>query len=641
MSYTVEEIGARAKERNPELGRFSDAEIGDRLVKRNPNLATLVAPKALEMSVEQPKSFGRKVADVFTGSTQKFAETLGAAAGVATGATKRIDEAKMAEAESRFNLAKQLRTAGPEQAARIKSQLGQGTDVQTATETIPALMKTNKQVVGEALGSGLEAMSGGILSSGKKIAAGAVAKPVVQTLGGAIKAGAKTGAIYGGIGGTSQGMQKDKSTLGILGSAATGAGIGAGIGGALGGITHGISRGIQKTGEAITKQQGKIQARQAEKAKLLQSGAPDSRVATVKLEQGKVVADQKARELVNQGVDEADVALIRAAGAKDKTKMAKMLDIRQSQLTNKRVTDRATDIVGDSFLNQAKHLESVNKQAAMKLNKVAMGLAGKRADPTKAVQGLADDLEKAGVSIRGGKLSFKNSDYEGVPTAQRALQNAWTRAMRIAKTGDALQMHRAKTFIDEVVEYGKAAEGLSGRSQNILKTFRRGIDGALDSRFPTYNQANTQYADTITELHKIAEAMGRRFKIGDSFADARAGVVMRRILSNTQSRSDILQLLESMQAVARKYGMKIDDDIITQAQFADILEKILGSEAPTSFLGQIERGVSGAQTVAGAGSDLARGNIVSGTMKAGKYAIDILKGANQENLIKALRAMLN
>jgi hypothetical protein len=45
MSYTIEQIGARAKARNPEkLGNFSDAEIGQKLVDRNPALADMVKP---------------------------------------------------------------------------------------------------------------------------------------------------------------------------------------------------------------------------------------------------------------------------------------------------------------------------------------------------------------------------------------------------------------------------------------------------------------------------------------------------------------------------------------------------------------------------------------------------------------------
>lgn len=205
-----------------------------------------VAPSAPPVPTTAPvpqKSFGRKVADVFTGSTQKFGQTLGAAAGVATGATRQIDEAKMAEAESRFNLAKQLRTAGPEQATRIKSQLGQGTDVPTAVEAIPALKKTPKQVYGEALGVGLEATAGGLLGAGKAGVLGKAAVPVAaKTLGQAVGRGAAMGATYGGLSGLSTGLQEDKKLGGLAKSTAIGAGTGAAIGGAFSAIGYGVSK---------------------------------------------------------------------------------------------------------------------------------------------------------------------------------------------------------------------------------------------------------------------------------------------------------------------------------------------------------------------------------------------------------------
>lgn len=254
MPYSLEEIGRRAKERNPELSKFSDAEVGSRLVKRNPNLASLLAqaPEAAP-----PKSFLRKVGDVFTAGTQKFAETLGSAAAVASGATKRIDEAKMAESESRFNLAKQLRTASPEQAARIKSQLGQGVDVQTATEAIPALMKTNKQVLGEGLMAGLEATSGGLLSAGKT---GALSKAVpavaAKTFGQAVGRGAGRGAIYGGLAGASQGLQQDKSLGGIVASTATGGAFGGVLGGSIGAAGYGLGKLRQTTNKGLEKLPG-------------------------------------------------------------------------------------------------------------------------------------------------------------------------------------------------------------------------------------------------------------------------------------------------------------------------------------------------------------------------------------------------
>ncbi len=135
----------------------------------------------------------------------------------------------------------------------------------------------------------------------------------------------------------------------------------------------------------------------------------------------------------------------------------------------------------------------------------------------------------------------------------------------------------------------------------------------------------------------MSAAIGRKFKLGDTFADSKAGLAMRRILSNTSSRSEILKLLDGMQKTAEKYGIKGEHDIIAEANFADVLEKMFGTEAPTSLAGQVQRGV---EQAVGAGTEFARGNIIRGTVKTGQYLYEATRGINQENKIKALKALL-
>lgn len=502
-------------------------------------------------------------------------------------------------------------------------------------ENVKTGMSGVKQIAGEGLKAGSYLYGGGgAATAGKTALGGGFRSSVFQ--------GAKAGAVSGGAYGGGQALEDDKSALEVAKSTA----IGTAIGGVAGAAVPAAIGGVQK---ALASRA----ASTADNLALLKGGTPDARVATKKIsEAGSIVKDKVAKEAVRQGIPEADVALIKAGSSADKTKMLKMLDVRSSQLTNKRVTDRATDVVGDTFINKiAKPLSEKNKQAAQQLNIVAQRLAGKKVNPSNAVTQFANDLEEAGITVskKTGLLNFKNSNFEGLKGPQQLISNVWARAMRNAKTGDALQLHRTKSYIDEIVNYGKQTEGLSGKAQGILKKFRHNIDGTLDTKFPSYNRVNTIYADTINELGKIAEAMGRNFKVGDSFADARAGVVMRRVLSNTKSRSDLLQMLESSQSILKKYGVKLDEDIITQASFADTLEKMLGSEAPASFLGQLEKGVEsfgsssgfgGVQQLGSAAGELVRGHPVRATIKAGGYAVDVLRGVNQENMIAALRALL-
>jgi hypothetical protein len=504
--------------------------------------------------------------------------------------------------------------------------------------------------------AGLKQAAGEALEAGSYLVGGGAAPAAIKsTLGRGIVKGATAGAVSGGAFGAGTALQEDASIEEALKRGATGslagAAFGAAIPPAVAGAT-GAYRGIRGAfaGRA---------AQEAEKSALLRGvggdlppdgggggggagpggAVPDARIAKVKLEDGKVVADPVGKEAVRQGIPEADVALIKTSGAADKIDMAEMLDIRQRLLTNKRETNRATDVVGRTFVeNLAKPIENLNKEARKRLDLVAQRLAGSKIDTSSAMSQFDDALAQAGVTPGPrGTLNFKNSNFEGLRGVQQLITNVYKRAIRVARSGDALQAHRMKSYIDEIVNYGKQAEGLSGRAQAMLKEFRHNIDAILDARFLAYNKVNTQYADTIRELDKMSAAIGRKFRLGDTFSDAQAGLAMRRILSNTQSRAEILKLLDDMQRVGMKYGVKMDKDVIAQANFADVLEKMLGTEAPTSFLGQVERGVEG---IGGAGADIARGRVVSGTIKAGKYLLDITRGVNQENKINALRALL-
>lgn len=447
-----------------------------------------------------------------------------------------------------------------------------------------------------------------------------------ETIKQAVKRGAIEGAKAGGMFGAGEAVEESGNLVDAVEGGVKGA-----IGGAIGGAVIPAVAGKAKSVF------GRRAAEKAEQVALVESKTPDARVATKKITpDGKIVTDKVAKEAVRQGVEEADVALIKSGSVTDKSKMKKMFDIRENQLVNKRTTDRATDVVGDTYINNtAKFLEKKNREARKNLDLVANRLAGKKVDVTDALSDFASQLDNAGITLGNrNSLNFKNSVFRNVPSVQNDLGKFWREAVRVARLGDARQVHILKKSIDEIVEYGAEGLGMKGSVANMLKSLRHNLDGTLDKKFAQYNKVNTQYAETIGEMQKIAALMGKKFRVGDNFADARMGLILRRILGNTQSRSEILRLLESSQNMARKYGAKIDEDVITQANFADLLEKTLGSEAPTSFLGQGERFTSKLQEI------IQAPNLAGSAIKATQFAAETARGISQENKRKALRALL-
>jgi hypothetical protein len=544
-------------------------------------------------------------------------------------------------------------------AARATEALGRlgafGKEIQTGYEAmadeggqnlnIPVLGKYKVESVKGGL-AGAKQVAGEALEAGSYFVGGLGAKTAVkgalkETVKQAVKRGAIEGAIAGGMGGTGVGLQREGSTAGdVVKSGLTGAVVGGAIGAAIPAVIGGSKKGIQKIQESFAA------SRKArfEELDMLATKQPDSRVVKYTLDGTKKMKDPVAKEAIKQGVPDADVALIKGSSATDKIKMRKMVDISERVQTNKRITDRATDVVGDTFLDQAKYIVKKNQEAAKSLNEVASKLGTKKVNISDKIDDFMLSLDEAGITLKGSgkktQLVFKGSDFQDVPGAENALKKIFSRVQDLGTEPTAQNAHRLKIYIDNIVTYGKKTEGLPGYAEKLLKGLRHNIDEVLDTSIPAYNKANTIYSETISQINAINSAMGRKFNIAGPTANMRAGTILRRIQSNTQSRSELMQLLNDMQKTAQKYGMKVDEDIVTQSYFAQLLEDVFGSEAPTSLRGQMEGVARGAQEVGTIAENVKRGNIFGAVAQTGAKTINIARGINEKNKIKAIRALL-
>jgi len=506
---------------------------------------------------------------------------------------------------------------------------------------------TSAKDVVKDIGRGIETVSLGLGGGAAKTAIKGAAK---GTFGTVIKAGAKEGAKIGAVGGFGVGLAEEGKVSGAL----KGAAIGGVAGGAFGAAIPAVAKGIGETvslgrkgfGKVTTEVDKRLAVRSAQKLEqeaLLRGGVADARVAGKTLKGGQIIKDKVANEAMRQGVPDIDVALIKSSSKTDVSKMAKMLEIKKKGLTNKRfsATSRASDVVGDTFLGQAKFIQAKNEAVGKKLGLVAQKLAGKKVDTTSAIEGFVESLQGHGVSFgKKGTIVFKDSIFKHNKETQKAIRDVWVDAVKVLKSKDAFQVHQLKSLIDEIVDYGKKVKGLSGKAQYSIKGFRKNIDDILDTNFKTYNKVNTEFAETIRVMNKIGEISGKRFRLNQEFADAKLGTLMRSIFSNNQRRTQILPLLDEMQLTARKFGMKIDDDIINQASFVDTIEKLFGTDAPTSFTGGIERGVKAAQEAGQIAGTLQKQGPVPAAFRAAGIGIQKIRGINKESQMKALETLL-
>lgn len=489
-----------------------------------------------------------------------------------------------------------------------------------------SLNKSAKQVFGEGFGVATDIIGAGSLPGG----IGQITKPASGFLKGAgqgFKAGAIGGSIFGGAQGLTGALEEDRTLGESVGAGLREGAIGGIAGGTLGGIVGGIS--------------GKITANKELKnqtIKLLQE-RPDSRVAKYTIDgQGKLATDPFAREAIKQGLDEGTVSIIKGSSAQDKIKASKALDILVRGKTDPRfkALNRPSDVIGESVLDRFNIIQKANKTALSELDNVAKGLKGQKIDPTPAVQSFIDDLSDMGVSVQNGQLNFKGSDLEGLDAPQKVLNNLVKRMREVSD--DGYELHRLKRYIDELVEYGKSGEGLSGRTENVMKGLRRNIDELLDTTSSAYNTTNTIYSETRNTIDDFISSAGSKFNPNDKNASAKIGTLARRILSNAQSRTDIINILQKLQDVAEKYGGKFNDDIITQTVFVNDLERLFGTSAPTSPASEVQKGFQRAGTIAGKFKNST--GIFDLALQATGEGIERARGINEQNLIKAIRQLL-
>ena len=395
-------------------------------------------------------------------------------------------------------------------------------------------------------------------------------------------------------------------------------------------------------------------------AELLQQGSSD--VSTAKFEIAgepttklgrlmgdgvpKVQTSKEAVSAIKQGFDEGVIAEIKAAGNADKRAFKSMLDIMQRGKNNARfaATNRPSDVLGGSLMKRVRVIQGANRAAGKQLDSVAKNLRGKPIDINSAVDGFINDLSDIGISLSDDLTpNFKGSDIEGLAGPEAAINRIIAR-MKGDKAIDAHDVHRMKRFIDEQVTFGKNAEGLSGKTEGILKNFRRNLDQKLDSNFDEYNRINTGYSETIGALDALQEVAGRKMNLTGPNADKATGTLMRRVLSNAQSRITLLDSVEQIESVAKKFEnfkgkidpraidgpklpSKIDDDLLSQVLFVEELESRFGALARTSLKGQVEQAVK-----QGPGAI-----VIDVVAKTAEKA----RGINDENAFKAMRDLLN
>ena len=399
---------------------------------------------------------------------------------------------------------------------------------------------------------------------------------------------------------------------------------------------------VRRAGEAVAANIEAMQQRRTQQTRDTLKSQPDSsEVVEFRLVNDRVQADPQATEAIKQGFDPAVLGSIKASSNLDKRQMQKMLNI--LKLGKKRAAfaakNRPSGVLGDSMMSRVNFLMNVRKESGKQVDRIAQTqLRGQPVNFDQPMSQFISDLADIGVAVERGsngkfKVNLKGSDIEG-DRAGATLLNRVLERLGDTDVPDAYGVHTAKRYIDTQVDYGKRrANPLTQQAERVVKKLRRNLNTALGDTFPQYREANTRFSESLQALDDIQEAVGKKVNFESDRAGEAFGTALRKVLSNYGSRNTIIDSIDRVETIAKKYGLQIKDDLINQIIFVNEIDRMFGAVAPGSLKGQLEQALQ-------KGSDFARSSAAEkAVMLVGKLG-EAVRGINEENAIRAIEEIL-
>ncbi len=463
----------------------------------------------------------------------------------------------------------------------------------TFVDDIDNYQKSSKQVIGEAIGT-----LGTIMSAGQLPGTGVAPVTATGVKAGLMQgaklgaiSGAKAGGFLGVTSGLSKGLREDKNAKETMKNMASSGLQGMIWGGVVGGAVNGLTgafQGHQNFKAAATRlddvddlmiSDNPVDEYMASKG--IDKGATHQ--ATKKIGQNKEVfmKTDKYKLAHKQGLADEDIISMSGLRGSDKTAARKMMDVARLNMDDPLSTARPHEVAGKTFLNKVKMIQQQHRQLGNQLDDIAKNqLRG-----TQLTGDFYDDfvrqLDDAGVAFADDgagsiTLTFKGSDFEGIPESERLLKNIYTRATRVAQDGfDAEDVHKFKRFLDNSIA-ARPQEGLAGQEQAIIARMRAIADNTLDEAFSgSYAPVNEQLSSSIGSLKGVQRLVGLDFmkNIDDPISNMRAGEVLRRAMGNASARP--LQVVRNVDDTAALLGVADDASALAQVNAAEVIEQSL------------------------------------------------------------------
>lgn len=313
-----------------------------------------------------------------------------------------------------------------------------------------------------------------------------------------------------------------------------------------------------------------------------------------KMEGNKIVPNMLERNLLDKGVSDKTLAATRTLGRQDKRAAMRMLDLAEDYVKGKEGSDlnRPSVAIGERIMERFDVLRDAQRRASDNIGKAVASkeIKGRPVDVSDIQNEFASALQERGAVISDGTVRFK--DLTGFDVADKKLINETYRTLG-REFKDASELHRIKRALTERLNYDqKVAVGgrpLSADAEGLLKSVRGRINDKLREMSPSYAAANDQFAQAAQGMKPFAESLGRKFDPESTRAENFTGTQLRKALSNYANADEMVSAVENLNTTANALGGKFGNEIMPLVRLNSDLEGLLGSFAPQSLQGVLEK----------------------------------------------------
>ena len=345
-------------------------------------------------------------------------------------------------------------------------------------------------------------------------------------------------------------------------------------------ITQAAKRGVQK--ETLKQQ--------------VESGGATSGTAKLEMRGGKLKKDSEGAAAVGQDWTEGTVASVKDANTATRQAMLKMVRMHRAVKDKPElgIDQRPLNIVGDEITKRWKVIDNRMKLDGEKLDNIVNGEAGAKGFNVGEVDimNFLEQLDLRPKVDRAGNTVFKKNgeidmDWGSSIIAENpAAKNAVARALRLAQgkggTPTVRQAHILKKQLDELVDWSKQGDGLTGKTEGVLKDFRRAVNDALDSQVKGYGEVNARFTKTFDIRNRLQKSVGSR----DIKAPEDMGSAARTLLSNNVKQPELMRALRDLDSWSAELGGKNVTNIHKLTNLAVEMDQRIFPVAKTSFGGE-------------------------------------------------------